>query len=83
MNPLHTHDSSGKIHVESPEKRDFTLADLFAVWKKIFTKDQILDYKADQTHFIRETVNGAETKDYQNTVLHDGDNIIIYYEEKK
>ncbi|TSC84235.1 MAG: hypothetical protein G01um101413_530 [Parcubacteria group bacterium Gr01-1014_13] len=83
MNPLHTHDDSGKIHVESPEKRDFTLADFFAVWKKTFTKDQILNYKVDETHTIRETVNGVETKDYENTVLYDGDQIIIYYEEKK
>lgn len=83
MNPLHTHDNTGKIHVESPEKRDFTLADFFAVWKKTFTKDQILDYKADETHTIRQTINGIETKGFENTILHDGDQIIIYYEEKK
>src|SRR5262245_14575940 len=30
--PLHTHDASGTIHVESPGARTFTLADFFAVW---------------------------------------------------
>jgi hypothetical protein len=83
MNPLHTHDNTGKIHVESPERRDFTLADFFAVWDKTFTKDQILNYKIDETHIIRETVNGVETKDYEDTVLRDDDQIIIYYETKK
>lgn len=83
MNALHTHDNSGTIHIESPEKRDFTLSDFFAVWGKTFTKDQIIDYKIDQTHGIRETVNGTEVKDYENTVLRDKDQISIYYEEKK
>ena len=80
MHPIHTHDNSGTLHIESPEKRDFTLADFFAVWGKTFTKDQILDYKADASHTIRETVNGTEVKDYENTILRDGDQIIIYYQ---
>lgn len=40
-NPIHTHDDTGIIHIESPVKRDFTLADFFAVWNKPFSKDQI------------------------------------------
>ncbi|OGZ71501.1 MAG: hypothetical protein A2904_01810 [Candidatus Staskawiczbacteria bacterium RIFCSPLOWO2_01_FULL_33_9] len=83
MNSLHTHDNSGKIHVEAPEKRDFTLSDFFAVWNKTYNKDQIFDYKVDETHIIRETLNGKETQDYENTVLYDEDKIIIFYEEKK
>lgn len=83
MNALHTHDNSGKIHVESPEKRDFNLSDFFAVWNKTYNKNQIFDYKVDDKHTIRETVNGKETQDYESTVLYDKDQIIIYYEEKK
>ena len=83
MNSLHTHDNSGVIHVEAPEKRDFTLSDFFAVWNKIYNKDQIFDYKADGRHIIYQTVNGKETQDYQNTVLKDKDEIIIYYDELK
>lgn len=83
MNAIHTHDNTGKLHVESPEKRDFTLVDFFAVWNKVYNKNQILGYKADATHAIRETVNGNETQDYENNVLHDNDQIIIYYEVKK
>ena len=30
--PIHTHDATGIIHVESPVVRDFTLGELFDVW---------------------------------------------------
>lgn len=83
MNSIHTHDNTGKIHVESPEKRDFNLSDFFAVWDKIYNKDQILDYKADDDHIIRQTINGKEVYDYENTILRDDDEIVIYYELKK
>ena len=32
ISPLHTHDESGVIHVESPDVRTFTLGQLFGVW---------------------------------------------------
>lgn len=83
MNSIHTHDASGMLHVESPEKRDFVLADFFAVWSKPFSQDQILDMKTDATHTIRVTVNGQEVTTYENTVLRDKDQIVISYEQKK
>ena len=83
MNALHTHDTTGEIHVESPEKRDFTLDDFFAVWKKTYNKNQIFDHKVDDSHIIRQTVNGKENQEYENIILRDDDQIIISYEEKK
>lgn len=80
MHPIHTHDVSGTLHVESPEQRDFTLSVFFAVWDKPFTKNQILDYKIDNSHLIRETVNGTPVQDYENTILRDKDQIVISYE---
>ena len=79
MNPLHTHDASGVLHVESPEKRDFTVADFFAVWGQPFSKDQILNYKADAMHPIRTSVNGTSVDTNENTVLRDKDQIVITY----
>ena len=32
ISPLHTHDTSGVIHVESPTVRNFTLGEFFGVW---------------------------------------------------
>lgn len=83
MNALHTHDKSGKIHVEAPEKRDFNLSDFFAIWEKTFTHDQILDYKVDEKHIIKVTVNGNEVDTFERTLMHDLDEIIISYQEKK
>ena len=83
MNPLHTHDNTGEIHVESPEQRDFTLGDFFAVWAKPFNKNEILDSKADAKHIIEETVNGKVVQDYENTILKDGDQIVISYKVNK
>lgn len=83
MNSLHTHDASGQIHIEAPQKRDFTLGDFFAVWKQPFSKNRILDAETDDAHVIRMTVNGAPFDTYENTVLHDDDQIVISYEVKK
>lgn len=80
MTVLHTHTPDGVIHVESPEKRDFTLADFFAVWKQPFSKDELLGYRVDATHRIRVTVDGYEVDTYENTVLRDGERIVISYE---
>lgn len=80
MNSIHTHSSDGVVHVESPEKRDFTLGDFFAVWQEPFTKDEVLDYKTDGTHRVRVTVNGTEVETFEETVLKDEERITIYYE---
>ena len=32
LTDLHTHDTSGVMHVESPEKREFSLGEFFGVW---------------------------------------------------
>ena len=83
MNAIHTHDTSGTLHVESPEQRDFTLSDFFAVWKKTFSKDQILDYKVDSSHIIKVTVDSAGVDTFENTVLRDKEQVVISYEQIK
>jgi len=80
MNSLHTHTPDGLLHVESPEKRDFTLADFFAVWKQPLAQDSLLAYKTDDTHRIRVTVDGMEVDTLEDTVLKDNERIVIYYE---
>ena len=80
MHPLHTHDDTGRLHVESPVRRDFALGDFFAVWGKPFNKDQILDYSVDPAHTIRMTINGKPVDTFENTVLQDLDRIVIRYE---
>jgi hypothetical protein len=80
MKAVHTHTPDGVIHIETGAPRDFTLSDFFAVWEKPFSKDQVLDFKADASHRIRMTVNGQEVDTFENTVLRDQDQIVILYE---
>ena len=82
MHPLHTHDATGQLHVESPEKRDFTLGDFFAVWGKPFDKDHILDAAADTRNAVRMSVNGKDVDTFEGTVVHDKDDIVIRYESR-
>ena len=71
--PLHTHDSSGIIHIEGPDpNRQYTLGDFFAVWYatyptieiagKVFPVDfsagEVLGHKADAAHHVRLLVDG-------------------------
>ncbi len=82
MTSIHTHSSDGVIHVESPVQKDFTLGDFFAVWKKDFSKDKILDSSVGPGSEIVVTVNGQKVDTYENTILKDKDKIIISYQNK-
>jgi hypothetical protein len=82
MHPLHTHDDTGTIHVESPVEKDFTLGDFFAVWGKDFSNIKILDYTADANRVITMTVNGVKVDTFENTILKDKDQIVITYGPK-
>ena len=83
MTSIHTHhEKDGTLHVEAPERRDFTLGDFFAVWEQPFSKDEILSYKVDGTHQIRVTVNGKEVDIFENTVMRDKNRISIVYEPR-
>ena len=64
MSPLHTHDTSGTIHVESNEQRDFTFGEFLDVWDGI-----------DTSKITRVTVDGNAVSDYNSHVMKDGENI--------
>ncbi len=76
---LHTHDTTGTIHVEPNYKQDFTLGDFFAVWGKPFSRGQALEYRADAAHRIVMTVDGATSDAYGELILKDKQKIEIVY----
>ena len=80
MTRLHAHEGDGTIHVESPVERPFTLADFFAVWGKPFSREQLLDYKAENGKKITVLVNGEPVETYEETLLTDLNKITIRYE---
>lgn len=74
---IHTHDSSGTIHVESREPK--TLGDFFRAWGQPFGPDRILSYVVDSTHSLSMTVNGQPSPALDRLVLEDGQSISIVY----
>ena len=81
MRPLHIHDGSGKIHVESACVRDYTIKEFFDVWGQTLNESCILSYCEDETHTLTMYVNGVESTAYGDLVLVDHDEIKIIYEE--
>jgi hypothetical protein len=58
ISPLHTHDTSGIIHVESPTVRRFTLGEFFGVWGVRFGPERLGGYVARGDQALRVYVNG-------------------------
>lgn len=56
--PLHVHDTSGVIHVESPVVRTYTLGQFFAVWGVRFSPTCLGGYCTNPTRQLRVYVNG-------------------------
>jgi len=78
MKPIHTHDPSGTLHIESAYRDyPYTLGDFFEVWGQPFNSGQILSCKADPTQRITMTVNGVPNNEYEKYVMRDGDKIVI------
>ncbi len=67
--PLHTHDTSGHIHIESGIQRDFHLADFFAVWGQKFDPTHILGFQAPAGS-ITMTVGGTANGQFGNLLLY-------------
>jgi hypothetical protein len=76
MHMTHTHDTSGKIHVEGNTAEEVPLEVFFDVWGKHFDETGIFDYRDGS---IVMTVNGEVSLDYQNLLLEDSQNIVITY----
>jgi hypothetical protein len=72
---LHTHDESGKIHIEAPMYRDFTLGQFFDIWNKKFNNNQIFNYVADANNPLKVYINGTKVPDgtnYKDIKLNNG-----------
>jgi C2H2-type zinc finger protein len=63
---LHTHDNSGKIHIEAPMYRDFTLGQLFDIWGKKLSNNQIFNYIANADNPLNVYINGTKVPDGTN-----------------
>jgi hypothetical protein len=81
ISPIHTHDTSGLIHVESNVVRDFTLGQFFDIWGVRFAVDCIGDYCADATHTLKVYADGTLVPgDPRSLVLAAHQEIMVVYE---
>src|SRR5262249_7174395 len=56
--PIHTHDATGTLHVESPILRDFLLQDFFTIWGQTSLGQEVLQRLTDPNRQLTVTVNG-------------------------
>jgi hypothetical protein len=83
-NPIHTHDSDNKIHMEFTtvvRQDDIRLKKFFEVWGKPFNREQILDHRNGSEGTVKMFVNGESSDQFENYVMQDKDKIEIRYEQ--
>jgi hypothetical protein len=76
---LHTHDSTGIIHMEAPRPYNFTLGDFFSVWGVRLSPAQLgglTGYGGDHLHFY---LDGRPLSNPAAHVLRNGDSVVIGY----
>lgn len=76
---LHTHDTSGLVHMEADRKYPFTIGQFFAVWGVKFSDDQLGSYRSKGDEQVRAYVNGKRISDPVNYVMKEGDEIAVGY----
>jgi len=77
--PLHTHDTSGVIHIEAGEPHTFTLADFFAVWGVKLSATQLGGLTNHGSDTVQVYVNGQQATDGPATALEAKANIVVAY----
>jgi hypothetical protein len=80
ISPIHVHDTTNIIHVESPVVQTFTLGQFFAIWGVRLTNKCIGGYCTDGTNTMKVFVNGTPyTSDPVNLALAAHQEIVITY----
>jgi len=80
ISPIHTHDATGIIHVESPVVRRFTLGEFFGVWGVRFNRDCLGGYCSGNGKELRVYVDGRlQRGDPRDIVLTPHEEIAVVY----
>ncbi len=78
--PMHTHDTSGAIHIEASQPSDaFNLGAFFDIWGVKFTATQLGGYTDTANKTVQVYVNGQPVADATRYVLHPHDDIVVGY----
>ena len=74
--PIHTHDGTGTLHVESPTARGFTLKDFFDKLGFVLSSTELAGFLVEVGQSVRVTVNGQASRVPHALPLRDGDHIV-------
>ena len=70
ITPLHTHDSSGVIHIESPDMRTYTLGQFFTEWGVTLSAGCVATYCAPSTPVVVQVNGTPATGDPTALIIH-------------
>jgi hypothetical protein len=79
ISPVHTHDGTGEIHVESPTVQTYTIGQFFDIWGVRLSSKCIGAYCEDGRNSIKVFVNGKAAGDPRSVELLDHVEIVITY----
>jgi hypothetical protein len=79
MRVIHTHESDGTLHIESPFPHQFYLEDFFTIWGKRLTDSCVMEYCEDEGNSLTVYVNGEVSSLKGLTPFYDQDQIRIVY----
>jgi hypothetical protein len=82
MRGIHTHDDTGRLHIETPNQIEAPVGAFFNIWDEVFNSGQILDNMANSDYEIVMYVNGVVNSEFENYIMLDGDSIEIHYQQK-
>ena len=82
MHAVHTHDASGKLHIESNEDIDIPIGVFFDIWGVHFNETGVFDYRVNSTHELIMTIDGVANYDFDDYLLVDGKEIAVVYQER-
>ncbi|HLB21949.1 MAG TPA: hypothetical protein VK605_07540, partial [Solirubrobacteraceae bacterium] len=79
MASLHTHDTSGVIHIESSEQYPFTLGQFFTIWGVKFSASQLGSYVSGTGKVLAVYANGKSMPNPAGYVMKPHDDIVVGY----
>jgi hypothetical protein len=83
ISPLHTHDSTGVVHVESPTIRRFTLGEVLGVWGVRFGTGKLGGYRDGAGRMLRVYVDGRRaTGDPRGIALAPHQEIVLAFDAR-
>jgi hypothetical protein len=79
ISPIHTHDATGVVHMESTRYYPFTLGEFVNVWGVYFTNNQLGAYKDGNGNVLQLWVNGKQIADPVHYKMRPHDVMVLGY----